>query len=559
MLRFRHFRSQLLVALVSLVVGTAAVGYVVTRRVSERNATEEIERDFAQAARTFLDLVEDQNARFGDSAAQLGSDYALKTAIAENDLPTLHSALPSYLGRSRAHVVLLVDAEGTTLGHSGLNQPPGDPKRFAPLLLEADATGIDRPLDYVYFGRQLHGLVFAPIRVGEVTFAWLGLGYRIDDRFLRHLKALCGIDLSFVHDGGIVATTLEAQHAQNSAAVDATAATRRVPYAGEVWLVKQALFPDLASSGTTVLEMSSLDARLAPTRAMLLQVLLASLAVVAASVLLALWIARGVSHPVQQLAAHTRFIAAGDYARRIELARADELGQLAVAFNEMSAGLAERDRVRDLLDKNVSPEVAAQLMRDGSALGGEEREVTILFADLRGFTPLSEAMPPRELVALLNRYLDRMSAAIEQHGGVIDKFIGDEIMALFGAPVTQNDAPDRALAAALAMEHALARFNAELGAEGRPGLAIGIGVNTARVVAGNIGSQRRLNYSVIGDGVNVAARLQSLTRTAGYRTNIITSAATLGALRARNRINARSLGSVQVKGRSEAVEIFAVA
>ena len=133
-------------------------------------------------------------------------------------------------------------------------------------------------------------------------------------------------------------------------------------------------------------------------------------------------------------------------------------------MNAMSAGLAERDRVRDLLDKNVSPEVAAQLLRDGAALGGEEREVTVLFADLRGFTTLSERLSPPELLTLLNRYLDRMSGAIEAHGGVIDKFIGDAIMALFGAPVAQGDAAIRAINAARAMEAALVELNAELAA-----------------------------------------------------------------------------------------------
>ena len=168
------------------------------------------------------------------------------------------------------------------------------------------------------------------------------------------------------------------------------------------------------------------------------------------------------------------------------------------------------------------------------------------------------SITPPELLALLNRYLDRMSAEIERHGGVIDKFIGDAIMALFGAPLAQGNSAERALSAARAMENALVTLNAEFAAEGRPPLAIGVGVNTARVVAGNIGSHRRLNYSVIGDGVNVAARLQSETRKAEYRTNIITSAATLAALRDPKKISPRPLGPVQVKGRAEPVEIFAV-
>jgi adenylate cyclase len=302
----------------------------------------------------------------------------------------------------------------------------------------------------------------------------------------------------------------------------------------------------------------SLDDKLAPARETERHLLLVALGSLLIAGLLSLAFARRLTEPIVALVGHTQRIARGDYSVRNTTYREDELGRLSEAFDLMSRGLAERDRVRDLLDKNVSPEVATALLRDGATLGGQEREVTILFADLRGFTSLSEKLPAPELLTLLNRYLDRMSAAIEAQGGVIDKFIGDAIMALFGAPVTQGDAADRALAAALGMERALADFNAELAAEGRRPLGIGIGINTASVVAGNIGSHRRLNYSVIGDGVNVAARLESLTRTPEYRTSIITSAATAAALREPTRFTLRDLGPIQVKGRAVPVEIFAV-
>jgi adenylate cyclase len=172
-----------------------------------------------------------------------------------------------------------------------------------------------------------------------------------------------------------------------------------------------------------------------PLERFLLVLLIASLA---AAAVVAAVLSRNLSRPLRALAAHTRVIARGDYATRLKLGRADEIGQLAGAFNRMSEGLAERDRVRDLLDKNVSPEVAAQLMRDGGALGGEEREVTVLFVDLRSFTRLSESLPPREVLSLLNRYFDRMSGIVEIYHGIVDKYIGDAIMAIFGAPVAQH-------------------------------------------------------------------------------------------------------------------------
>jgi adenylate cyclase len=300
----------------------------------------------------------------------------------------------------------------------------------------------------------------------------------------------------------------------------------------------------------------SLAAELVPARELENIILLISLAALLLATIAAIAAARSVSKPVQQLAQHTERITRGDYETHLTLDRHDEFGQLAESFNRMTDGLAERDQVRDLLDKNVSPAVASQLMRDGAALGGEEREVTILFADLRGFTPLSEKLSPREMVELLNRYLDHMSTEIEHHGGVIDKFIGDAIMAVFGAPISQPDDADRALQAALAMEKALTSLNRELVAEGSPPLAIGIGINTARVIAGNIGSHRRLNYSVIGDGVNVAARLETLTRNPEYHTTILASAATINS--ARQDYGARPLGAVAVKGRRETVTIFAL-
>jgi adenylate cyclase len=314
--------------------------------------------------------------------------------------------------------------------------------------------------------------------------------------------------------------------------------------------------PLLSAGSARIALQRSLAIELAPSRQIEWSMQIIIPACLAAAALLALGMARGISQPVQALAAHTEHIVGGDFSRRIELARSDELGDLANAFNRMSAGLADRDRVRDLLGKVVSPEIAARLLQSEAVLGGEEREVTILFSDLRNFTGLSERLSPQDVLALLNRYLDRMSAIVEEHHGVVDKFIGDAIMALFGAPVADPEAADHALAAAQAMELAMRTLNAELAAEGRPQLAIGIGINTARVVAGNMGSQRRLNYTVIGDGVNVAARLEALTKEASYGTRILVSDSTRLAARAIHPL--RAVGGVVIRGRKETVMAFAL-
>ncbi len=183
----------------------------------------------------------------------------------------------------------------------------------------------------------------------------------------------------------------------------------------------------------------------------------------------------------------------------------------------MSAGLAERDRVRDLLGKVVSPEVAAELLRKDVTLGGEEREVTVLFSDLRNFTSMSERLTPQEMLGILNRYFTRMDGIIEKHGGVVDKHMGDGLMALFGAPLANPDDADRAMKAALEMSEALDDLNWKWQKRGLPAIGVGIGINTDVVVAGNMGSETRLNYTVIGDGVNLASRLEGLTKTPEYR------------------------------------------
>ncbi len=169
-------------------------------------------------------------------------------------------------------------------------------------------------------------------------------------------------------------------------------------------------------------------------------------------------IARSVTRPLQHLTAALRRVSEGDYHGPVEIGQKDEIGELAAAFNRMVEGLAERDRVRDLLGKVMSPQIACELLGGDVELGGEERTVTVLFADVRDFTTLSEKLAARELLALLNEYLTEMSDVIEANDGVVDKYIGDAIMALFGAPLARpNDA--RAIRAALGMDKALDALN----------------------------------------------------------------------------------------------------
>jgi len=216
----------------------------------------------------------------------------------------------------------------------------------------------------------------------------------------------------------------------------------------------------------------------------------------------------------------------------------------------------EKRRVKRLFSRYVSKDVFDQLMSDPSkaGLGGARRSMTVLFSDIRGFTTFSEQGKPEAIVQQLNEYLSRMVHVVFEHRGTVDKFIGDAVMALFGAPLDDPDHAEHAVQAALAMLRELEALNRGWAAEGRPTLAIGVGVNTGDMVAGNIGAESIMSYTVIGDAVNLGSRLESLNKQ--YGTSVIISDATRERLRGRYDI--RALGDVVVKGKSQPVAIFEV-
>jgi adenylate cyclase len=232
---------------------------------------------------------------------------------------------------------------------------------------------------------------------------------------------------------------------------------------------------------------------------------------------------------------------------------------LAVSFVALNAyqvvfEQAEQRALRRVLSRYLSPAVAAAVARepDRIDLGGELREMTVLFSDIRGFTTLAERTPPRELVALLNEYLTRMVDVLFVHGGTLDKYMGDAIMAFWNAPQPQPDHAARACQTALAMVAALDRLRVEWAHRGVPQLDIGIGINTGPMVFGNMGSVRRTDFTVIGDRVNLASRLEGLNKE--YGTRIIVGEATRAA--AGEAFAFRFLDLVAVKGKTEPVAIY---
>ncbi|WP_437951447.1 adenylate/guanylate cyclase domain-containing protein [Sorangium sp. So ce296] len=233
----------------------------------------------------------------------------------------------------------------------------------------------------------------------------------------------------------------------------------------------------------------------------------------------------------------------------------DELEDLAAGFNSMVDGLKERDKLRSTFGKYMTESVLEHLLAGKVQLGGETLTVSILFCDIRSFTTISEKMNAHELVGLLNEYFTEMVAIILDEGGVVDKYIGDAIMAVFGAPVPRPDDAVRAVRAAIRMRAALARFNERLAERGIPALKTGVGIHTGEVVAGNIGSEARMEYTVIGDAVNLASRLESATKELGV--SVLLSEDTHRLVS--DRFNTRPVSEITVKGRVQPVMTYAVA
>ena len=227
---------------------------------------------------------------------------------------------------------------------------------------------------------------------------------------------------------------------------------------------------------------------------------------------------------------------------------------IALVLYRYFIGEKERRMLTHVFSKYVSDAVLKEILKNPQkvTLGGEEREVTVFFSDIRGFTTISEKTTPKELVRMLNRYFTEMTEEVLASGGVLDKYIGDAIMAFWGAPIDDSNQADNALKASLAMLKKLKALNQELKKVGDPEINIGIGLYTGTVIVGNIGSEKRFDYTIIGDTVNVASRLESLNKE--YHTQLILGDATVKKLK--KKIPLRELGSVSVKGRKEQITIY---
>lgn len=260
--------------------------------------------------------------------------------------------------------------------------------------------------------------------------------------------------------------------------------------------------------------------------------------------------------PIEKLADMIKLVSKGnfDVKARSQVRSSDEVGDLAEAFDHMTEGLKERDKVKNLFSKFHGSSVAEDLINKDIGVGGQSKEVVVFFSDIRGFTAFSEKRSPEEVVEMLNEYFGVMVKIINHNGGVVDKFIGDAIMAVWGAPQSSDRDAHKAVRACLEMRKALNELNERRIARGQPPISIGMGLHAGAAISGTIGSDERMEYTVIGNTVNTASRIEASTKAFGA--DLLISDTVIEKIG--EDFKTELAGAAEVKGRSEALKMFKV-
>jgi adenylate cyclase len=533
---------------------------IATSVVSNDNARKIINANLVSTANLFRKTLASRGRILLDKARLLSSDFAFKQAFATGDHGTLLSALENHRVRAGADRMMLISMDNNVMADTLHPDRHGTNFERADLMsavMESE-TGEIESIEIV--DQSVYQVVLVPLFTPEPS-AMILIGFIMNDAFavdLSHTTNDTEVSLLRSDKNGewqIFATTMPFD-----------LSSQLLPHASDIYSSKNQIVT-LSMSGKEYISMvvpfekhgivaiallqRSLYEQLSDYRHLRRTLWVIFIVVITVSVIGAVFTAKSVVRPVQSLEQGAQRIASGDFEHRVDIRQQDELGRLASTFNSMAKGLEERDKVRNLLGKVVSPEIAEELLKKDIVLGGEEREVTVLFSDIRSFTTLCENLSPQEVVKMLNTYLTRINTEIEKHKGVVDKYIGDAVMALFGAPLKDSNAASNAVGAGLAMLKVAGELNITFLAQGIPELKIGVGIHTDIVLAGNMGSASRMNYTVIGDGVNLASRLEGLSKY--YGVSMIASEST------REQADGfiyRELDRVRVKGKSRPVTIF---
>jgi class 3 adenylate cyclase len=423
-------------------------------------------------------------------------------------------------------------------------------------------SGKDRR-QVVALGDSLFNSVFVPLKESlsdDYALGVVSVGIKLDDAWVARLLADDAKDLNvmFHIDGRTVTSDMHAGHRAGAiqAALRIPGETGTIELDGERYVVLKGAFDNAGPPAGYVLT-ASLDKAMAPFVSLQAQIFAVGLFALTIGVVTVLLLTNRIVNPIRLLVRGTREVMTGNYDYHVENRSKDEVGQLANAFNHMIGGLKEREQIRSLFGKYVHPSIVKDIMGNPEHLkmGGTHKTQTLLFSDIEGFTTISESMDAEQLVGFLNEYLGAMAEELSANGGILDKYLGDGIMAFWGEPFTTENHALQACRAALAMQARLRAKSAEWVDRALPELRMRIGIATGEVVVGNIGSDQARDYTCIGDIVNLSSRLEGVNKIFGTRIIIDEVSREL----AGDGIVARELHTVQVMGRWEGTRIFELA
>jgi adenylate cyclase len=560
-------RNKVFFAFAGLILAVLLATLGFTQLVVGRDARQRLSRDLRTTGQVFATLLQERATRLQTNASLLASDFALKRVFATHfdpanyDADTLASAGLSYRERSGVQLVWMTDESGTLLAASPASGRLGKSLTgFSPV---TQALQSESPAEAVV---EIDGALFQMVAVpvyGPDVIGFLVLGQAIDDRVAARLREDTHSEVTFLRSSRVFATSWPASQRAGASATTqlATLLESSAPRDPSLLTVGRERFLSLAvpikaqmPDPLYALVQGSYDAALAPLRSLQARIAFIGTVALVGALLIGVVLAGGITGPVRTLVGAMREVLRGNLRHRASVDRSDELGFLARSFNEMVTGLEDRERIKDTFGRFVSRDVAEAVLGGRVPLDGERREVTILFQDIRGFTALSEKLDPATLLSVLNRFFTEVVAAVEAEGGVVKQFTGDGVMALFGAPQVRADHSARAVSAALGIVERLVSLNEALSRDGLAPVQIGIGIHVGEVVAGLIGPDARVEYGVVGEPVNLASRIESLTKE--LAATILVSkpiAARLGPEFVLGRA-----AQLTVKGRSQPVEVVEV-
>ncbi|HEY9167196.1 MAG TPA: adenylate/guanylate cyclase domain-containing protein [Candidatus Kryptonia bacterium] len=552
-------RNRLLVLTMALVVLISGSVLFIVRNEIHELTDAKLQQDFTTTYQTFKRFLALRNQRLVESCMLISELPVLKAQLSTRDPATIKDYV---LNRQESPAKLvqvdlftLTNDKGQVLFRLDHPEKFGDTLRGEPSVAAA-LQGKDPSSDDIsiwVIDDKLYQAVTVPI-FQEFLVGTLTLGNLITEQEAQSLKHDTQSDITFILGDKVAASTLSdigqldllRSYLVNKADIetnlkDGKTYQREAQLNGENFLCAYSR----ASTGSDAVYVIavSVDRELAAYQTIENVILGVGILALIVAIVGAFFIAQGISSPLRRLVSGTQQIRNGNYDFELQVKSKDEIGVLAESFNEMVLGLKERF----LMSKFISSSTVRMIQQDGGKihLGGERRTVTVFFSDIRGFTALSERVEPEVVIELLNTYLSKQAKIVTKHNGVVDKYVGDELVAIFEGGTMVDDA----VLCAIEIQKELKNIETEYAEE----IRVGIGINTGMAIVGNVGSEERMDHTVLGNNMNLGARLCSIAQ-AGQ---IIVSESSWRLLTSKD-VRTKSLEAISVKGLSRPIQTYEV-